>query len=115
MKLTRKALLELLQDAGPQPSVELARYFPGSDRSEVSSALHQMHRSVAEQQVHIAGWTRDADGAKRHLRALYAAGPGKDAPKPRPLTGRQRERAYRARRKLPAGVPNSVWQLGASL
>lgn len=59
---------------------------------------------------HICGWRRDEMGGIRlYPRALYAAGPGVNAPRPKPL-GRQ---AYnrRAKEKMKRRVA-SVFQLG---
>ena len=67
---------------------------------QIAQALGITRQSVYEQHgkraLRIAGWTRDSSG---HATALYALGPGRDAPRPPTLTQQERSKAYHSRHK----------------
>lgn len=73
--------------------------------TQVSAALGPFRGTL----VRVGGWRRDEDGGRLYPRALYAAGPGVDAPKPEKLPRSEYNR--RARHKLRSQVA-SVWELG---
>ena len=115
MKLTHENVRGVLA-AQPMTSREAAAFFPGYRHQDVAAVISTM-RHLATPQVYILLWTRDADGMKTYLRAVYALGNRRDARKPAPLGNAERSARKRARRKSPAapGTPNSVWQLGGLL
>ena len=84
MKLSYSTVREVLQTCGPLTMREVAVYFPDVPYQSVGSVLSAMRRKVAAKQIYIHSWTREGIG-RTYLRAVYALGKKKDAPKP-PLT-----------------------------
>ena len=107
MKLSHAAVRELLGTVGPMTSAELREFFPGRPLRHVSAALGAM-RSLAQPQVHIHAWVRETGRGRYYLRAVYALGDRRDAPKPPPLTNAERCQRHKARRARGRGVPASV-------
>jgi len=112
--LSHAAVRDLLRTIGPMTSAELLKFFPGRSLRDVSSSLGKM-RGLARPQVRIHDWVREADGQKCYLRAVYALGSGRDAPKPPTFTNAERTRRYKAKRALGRGVPASVWDWAARM
>lgn len=84
---------------------EIAEQFGMKHISQVAAALAPFKGTL----VRVSGWRRDEDGGRLYPRALYAAGPGKDAPKPEKLPKSEYNR--RSKLKLKRQVA-SVWELG---
>ena len=113
MKPTHQSVREVLASCGPMTGAEIASFWPEEHRRTVSAIISTMHRDLAKKQVRISRWQRETEGQRLYLRAVYTLGCGRDAPKPQRLTNSERCARYKARKKIevPAGVPNSVWQL----
>lgn len=75
----------------PMTSYELAPQVHLVQRS-THNVLRQLH---AESLVHIVGWVHRAPPGP--LTPVWAYGPGRDAPCPRPLSGAQKMAKHRAR------------------
>lgn len=110
MKLTYEAVRDLLRTVGPMTSTELHEFFPNVPLRHVSAAVNRM-RGLATRQVHISAWVREAEGKRYYLRAVYALGDRRDAPKPRPLDNAERCRRHKAKLAIGRGVPASIWDL----
>jgi hypothetical protein len=109
MKCTHAAVLDVLTRVGPLTAREVAEFFPGTSAENVSAVISTL-RNLATPRVHIRAWTRDNGHGKVYLRAVYAAGDGPEARKPRPYSHRQRCAKWRAKQRQPAvAAANSVW------
>lgn len=90
-------ILKTLEKRGPLTMAELAEAIC---LSHVQTTQYINHLK-GQQMIHIGGWTRESvAGLRTFLRAQYKAGPGKDKPRPRPLTSRETVAAMRRRRKM---------------
>jgi hypothetical protein len=99
VKLSYSAVREVLQTCGPLTMREVAAYFPDVPYQNVGSVLSAMRRKVAAKQIYIHSWTREGIG-RTYLRAVYALGKKKDAPKPPLITESERCNKYRQRMKV---------------
>lgn len=113
MKLSYANVRSVLEHCGPMTMREVSTYFPGCDYHDVSSILSTMRLKTSTRQVYISGWTQDGVGRK-YLRAIYALGDRRDAPKPERQSNAERMRIARGRRRRPS-APSSVFELGAFL
>jgi len=95
--------LTLLREHGPMTARDLARDI-GTDVSNIRATLSR-HRSA----WHVSGYQRDVVDGRLYPRAMYRAGPGRNATKPGPLSETEYNRRHRARKRL---VVNSVFALG---
>lgn len=97
--------LAAIEHCGPLSAREIA--------AEIGAPMHLVraycgaHKSLGH--CHIAAWRRDDDGGVLYPRALYAFGPGSDAPKPAPLSRTEYNRRHRQRK---ARAVASVFALG---
>lgn len=91
----RPLLLKVLQDLGPCMKTDLYAEVPAHPR-RIDTLLRQL-RDL--KQAHICRWESSEPGQRRYPRPVWKAGRGKDAPKPAPMTGAERVRASRERRK----------------
>lgn len=81
-----KLIVANLSAAGPAAVAELARRM-GMPTPRMSVCIRRLHKE--QRAVHVVAW----QGAQR---AVYAAGEGRDKPRPAPLTVAQRCRTYRS-------------------
>jgi hypothetical protein len=63
---------------------------------------------VTQGKLHVAAWRRASRGP---MRAVYALGPGKSAPKPLPLSAAEKSRSHRWRRAATAGSSSLAMQV----
>ncbi len=102
------ALLEL----EPMTASRAQREY-GQGCREVAKQISRLHQAG---RVHIATWRRDDDEgySKVHIRAVWAAGPGVDAPqKVHPLTPSQRTDRYRKAHKTEVRARTHYRRTGA--
>lgn len=67
--------------------LELAPLIPITDRWLVDYLNHLKTNN----QIHICGYMPEVEGIRRYPRPVYRLGPGVDAPRPAPLTDKQRK------------------------
>lgn len=81
-----RAIEGAISSAGPMTSPELAQY-TGIDQRAVAVAVGRMRRPDEKRggaiRLHVCGWAFDCEGRRRYPRAIYALGPGRDAPRPK--------------------------------
>jgi len=99
----RSRILSLLKENGPLTAREIAAELKLSYINQVTAALGDCP------DFHIYSYRRDEDGGRLYPRALYAYGPGKNAPKPKPLTKVEYNKRNKAKMKR---TVTSVWDLG---
>lgn len=99
----RSRILALIKDNGPMTAREIAQELKLDNPNRVSAALY------GSKNYHIYSYRRDEDGGRLYPRALYAYGPGRNAPKPKPLT--KVDYNKRSKSKMKHTV-TSVWDLG---
>lgn len=117
-------VLEELNHVGGLTALELADAM-GVHRTGAERFLRQMH---AEQKVHIGSWLRAEVGASsgHHPTRVWVAGPGRDAPRPKPEPRQVAHARYREKMRLviaakrskpdsykPNLANNPFWQLMA--
>lgn len=112
-RVSHAGIREALAACGPLTGRELCAFFPGSTQQDVSAMVSSLRR-LATPQVHIHSWVREADYSRDYIRAVYALGAGRDAPKPKPMSNAERCKRHKARKALPR-VANSVFNLAAFL
>ena len=112
MKVSHPGVRQTLAACGPLTSREIAAFFPSSSHADVSAMISSMRR-LATKQVYIHAWVRENDYGRDYLRAVYALGNERDAPKPRAMTNAERCRRHKARRALPRAA-NSVFTWAAA-
>ena len=116
-------VLAYLRENGPSTSWQIQKdlEIPRNVASQAIKRLRmvmQRGEFAGQRRVHIHGWTREQEGAKNHLRAIYAVGDGKDARSPGAKCILLANRQWRARRKErlerfgPGAALQAVW--GAS-
>lgn len=107
-------VLEALKDVGDMTALEMGRHL-GITRDQAAAHLnHLRHPSpkYPDKRAHIARWTHDDEVARKsYPRPIYSAGPGDDAPKPRPKPSRVKTKAHRDKKRGQAR--NSVFKLAA--
>lgn len=86
-------VLDALEQYGPMTAQDVCSHL-GLERRPGGSILGRLKASTPTR-VHISAWQRDQEGQRQYLRAVYAAGPGVDAPKPAPIHHRDSLRRYR--------------------
>lgn len=105
-------VLAYLQEEGPCTSMQMQRAL-GIHRNILVQILKRCRQvaergpSAGQRRIHIVGWTREVEGAKNHLRAIYAYGDGKDARSPGAKCPNLVNREWRARQ---APTLQSVWR-----
>ena len=95
--------LTLLLEHGPMTARDLAHEI-GTDVSNIRARL-----AAHPELWHVSGYQREQVDGRLYPRAMYRAGPGRDAAKPPPLSGTTYSRRYRARKR---STVNSVFALG---
>ena len=104
-------ILIALKEFGPMTRAELQDHLK-IGKLEFGGRLGNMTRPSKRepQRIHICGYTRDHEGARRYPRAIYAYGPGENAKKPSRPTKRER---VEYDRRLTNKIRNtSVFNLG---
>lgn len=92
---TRRAVLELLQQRGPMTSADIA--------AALGLGVHGIRTTIEKTRaadaglLHIVSWRRSLSTSGR-MAAVWAYGPGADAPEPAPLTRSECMRRWRRRR-----------------
>lgn len=99
----RSRVLSLIKENGPMSAREIAQELKLDTPNRVPAALH------GSKDYHIYSYRRDDDGGRLYPRALYAYGPGRNAPKPKPLTRVDYNKRSKAKMKH---TVTSVWDLG---
>lgn len=100
MKVTHAGVRETLATVGPLTSREVAAFFPGSRHQDAAAVISSMRR-LATKQVYVHSWVRENDAGRDYLRAVYALGDQRDAPKPRKLSNAERCRRWKAKWAVP--------------
>lgn len=96
MPASQRAITRILALLAERPATtrEVAAAIP-ADRRHAGNYLRHLRD---QQAVHIGKWTREGtNGRRAYLRALWVAGPGKDAKRPPPKTKAQSAAEYRLR------------------
>jgi len=116
----RDAITKALKELGPSTCDDIARHL-GADPHNIRNSI----KVAGTEHFHVADWERRLGGTGgRRLTRMWAAGPGTDKPKPKPLTREQlnarkteKHRAVqRAKRVAQRGQPNHwVLQMGDAL
>lgn len=104
-------ILFALKTYGPMTRAELEQQL-NLPKEAFGGCLGRMARSTPTipQRIHISGYTRDHEGARRYLRPVYSFGPGENKPKP---TGyRKKERVAYYRSQINRVRNASVFNLG---
>lgn len=94
----------LLEELGPMTAQDIARELG----IRIETARGMCGKAKHAGQIRIVTWRRDEDSGRLYPRAVYAAGSGKNAPKPKPLTRYDYNRRHRTRKRLAVA---SVWEL----
>lgn len=99
---TKTLIVRYLDERGELSPHQLAALV-GIDRRNINHALKALSAPPAvERLAHIGKWGRRVRGSNGSVAvALWVAGPGAHAKKPRPKTNAQKARASRARRAAP--------------
>lgn len=109
-----EAIVQALKDYGPMTRAEM--------ETTLNLTKPQTSRLMAciinasprrPQRAHICDYVYDQEGQKRYPRAVYAYGPGKNAPKPTPDKAAIQKRS-RDKRRLHKGI-NSVFNLAQTI
>lgn len=95
--------LTLLCEHGPMTARDLAR--------DIDTAVGNIRATLAKYRDawHVSGYRREVVDGRLYPRALYRAGPGRNAAKPGPLSPTEYNRRHRARKRA---VVSSVFALG---
>lgn len=94
---------------GPMTTRELAAELPGLEFNYIRAVVAEQR---AHGRLHVKAWQREEEGGRLYPRAVYAMGPGKDAPRPAPLTKAEQNARHRARKAVRVA---SVWDLGLAV
>lgn len=88
-------ILEALQTYGPMTRAEIEEQI-GFTKEVFGGCLGRMARDskLIPQRIHISGYTRDHEGARRYLRPVYSYGPGQNAKKPNGYQKKDRVHYY---------------------
>ena len=104
-------ILFALKTYGPMTRAEIEQHL-GLTKEAFGGCLGRMCRGTEHtpQRLHISGYTRDHEGARRYLRPVYSYGPGENKAKP---TGyRKRERVEHYQIQINRVRNSSVFNLG---
>jgi len=107
----RIRILALLKEHGPMTAREIAEELDIPDVCAVRAALAYIPGG-GPKDYHIAGYRRDNDGGRLYPRALYAAGPGEDAKKLKPLSSAECQRRWK---KVRVHKAASVFEFAAKV
>lgn len=115
MKPSFAAIRELLAEHGEMTRAEIQDFWPTEHKMAVSCKVTQMHKRCATKQIYVARWVRKAEGQQDLIRAVFALGDRKDAPKPGRISKKEQWRRRRAKlralRQTIATTPNSIFAL----
>lgn len=81
-------VLDALEHVGPMTTADMREHL-GLARDPGGSLMSRLKSSG---RVHVEEWRREHDGARRYPRAVWAFGPGRNAPKPPPIPRADLER-----------------------
>lgn len=89
-------ILQAVQEYGPMTRAEIEQHI-GVKTYSIGGYISRMSRpsKAAPQRLHISGYTRDAEGARQYLRAIYSYGPGENKPKPPGYNTKARSAYYK--------------------
>lgn len=102
-----ESILQALKDFGPMTRSEVLAYLK-LDRNNYGATLTRL---CATDRAHISHYVNEAESQRPYPRAVYAYGPGKDAPKPKPKSRNQIVRENYAKRMNRVRMA-SVFNLG---
>lgn len=106
---------DLLRTVGPMTVSQLVRLMPEMSQGNLAKALGWMthHTRNPNKRTHIKEWVYQDEIGRYYPRAVYAAGPGRNARKPVPQSHSVRQKLSRARRQVVVpNAPRAVWDLG---
>lgn len=78
-------VLQAIRELGPISTSELYELFDAWSKNTVHLSLKALHQA---QEVHISKWTRQETGKPGPMGRVWTAGPGTDAPRPKPKSHR---------------------------
>lgn len=109
-----EAMVEALRDYGPMTRVEIETTL-NLTKAQTSRLLVCIITATPRrpQRAHIVEYVYDQEGQKRYPRAVYAYGPGKNAPRPKRDTKATQKRSRNKRKLLLA--TNSVFNLAQAI
>lgn len=89
-------ILKAVKDYGPMTRSEIEQHI-GVETYSIGGYISRMSRPTKDtpQRLHISGYTRDAEGARKYLRAIYSFGPGENAKKPPGYNNKARAAYYK--------------------
>lgn len=90
------AIISSLERNGPQTRAEL-EVSCNIDKLNISAVISRLNKNNPriEKRIHIIGYTNEAEGSSREYpRAIYAAGNGEDAKKPKPKSRKEIRNKY---------------------
>lgn len=89
-------ILQAVKEYGPMTRAEIEQHI-GVKRYAIGGYISRMTRSykTVPQRLHISGYTRDAEGARPYLRAIYSYGPGDNKQKPPGYNNKARSAYYK--------------------
>jgi hypothetical protein len=104
-------ILSAVKEYGPMTRAEIKQHI-GAKHYEIGGHISRMTRAQKqiEQRLHISGYIRDHEGARRYLRPVYALGPGQNAKKPTNYQKRERVEYDQMRTNIVRNA--SVFNLG---
>lgn len=89
-------IMVAIKDYGPMTRVEVQEHL-GLTKYDFGGCLARMCKETPTmpQRLHICGYTRDHERARKYPRAIYAHGPGENARKPPRTRKRDRMQSYK--------------------
>jgi len=98
----------VIKELGPMTAAELAEQIGKSVAYARATISTCRHRTDDKYPLHIQKYVHHAAGAKEYPRAVYAAGIGKDAYRPRKLSKTESNLRHRKKKML---LVNSIFSL----
>lgn len=102
------AIMEALQDGAQMTRAAIERECGVVDLGQTITRMSHKQAKLPKR-IYIADWTRQDEGGRNYLRAVYALGNKPNKPKPDALTQKEKSKNYRRRNK---GQVPSVFHLG---
>lgn len=90
-----RRIVEVLEEFGPMSYREVAEV-GGMSKNTIKNARY-MDVLINQRKVHISDWRRSSSGP---VTAIYMAGPGRNAAKPKPLSHAERVARWRIRSRV---------------
>lgn len=109
------AIISSLERNGPQTRAEL-EVSCKIDKLNISAVISRLNKDNPriEKRIHIIGYTNESEGsAREYPRAIYAAGNGQDAKKPKPKSRKEIRNKYDSKVRNRFRM-NSVFNMGLS-